>query len=182
MADVVHRTTVQYLRSVHTPDYPIGTWIHDPDLSALSGVPQEHWKVVGDTVVEMNATEKEAVDFPAAVANKISAVDSRTSELIDDGFEYPASSGVYFSLSATAQSTLLQLDALRDEVSFSYPVKCNSKDNGAAYSLANSAAVLAFFLEAFDTLRGHLDSGTALKDSVRAATTAALANAVVDSR
>lgn len=72
MADVVNRTTVQYLQSVNTPDFPVEDWIINPDLSALTGVPQKYWKVVGDTVVEMTQPEKDAVD--AAEAAQISAL------------------------------------------------------------------------------------------------------------
>ena len=62
MAVVVHRTTVQVIYSAHAPDYPTGTWIHNPDLSALVAVPQKYWKVVGDLVQEMTAGEKAVVD------------------------------------------------------------------------------------------------------------------------
>lgn len=78
MADVVNRTTVQYLRSVNTPDYPTGSWIINPDLSALASVPEKYWKVVGDTVVEMTAGEKAAVDAAA-----IAAAPTRENVLID---------------------------------------------------------------------------------------------------
>jgi hypothetical protein len=72
MADVVNRSTVQYLHSVNTPDYSDVFWIINPDLSALIGVPQKYWKVVGDTVVEMTVSEKNAVDTatPDAILEK----------------------------------------------------------------------------------------------------------------
>lgn len=62
MADAIHRTTLQQVSSVNTPDYDPGDWIINPDLSAVSGVLKKYWKIVGDTVVEMNQTEKDAVD------------------------------------------------------------------------------------------------------------------------
>ena len=62
MSDVVNRTTVQYLTSVNTPDFPSGTWIINPDLSLLLGiVDQKFWKVVVDDVLEMTTPEKDAV-------------------------------------------------------------------------------------------------------------------------
>lgn len=62
MSDVVNRTTVQYLTSVNTPDFPSGTWIINPDLSLLLDiVDQKFWKVVVDDVVEMTTPEKDAV-------------------------------------------------------------------------------------------------------------------------
>ncbi len=68
MADVINRTTLEFLKSQHTPDFPVADWIINPDLSALSGVPAKYWKIVADTVVEMTQTEKDAVDAAAAVA------------------------------------------------------------------------------------------------------------------
>jgi hypothetical protein len=71
MAAVVNRTTVQYIASANTPDFPLAQWIHNPDLSLLLGlVAQRYWKVVGDTVVEMTAGEKTAVDDAAAAAKE----------------------------------------------------------------------------------------------------------------
>lgn len=69
MSDVVNRTTVQYLKSVHTPNFPDADWIINPDLSALASVPQKYWKISGDTVLEMNTTEKETVDDTALAAS-----------------------------------------------------------------------------------------------------------------
>jgi len=62
MAHVVHRTTVEYKASVHTPDYPSATWIIDPDLSALVGVATKYWKVSGESVLEMTQAEKDVVN------------------------------------------------------------------------------------------------------------------------
>lgn len=68
MARAIKRTaeadgTYTYFESVNTPDYPTGTWLIDPDLSGVSAVPQQYWKVVADTVVEMTQGEKDAVDY-----------------------------------------------------------------------------------------------------------------------
>lgn len=61
-ADVIHRTTLEQRFSVHTPDFSSVDWIAAPDLSALSGVPKKYWKIVGDSVLEMNASEKTTAD------------------------------------------------------------------------------------------------------------------------
>lgn len=71
MARVIKRTPdslgiYEYRISVHTPDYPSGTWLIDPNLTGVSGVDQKYWKVSGDSVVEMSQGEKDAVD--AAIA------------------------------------------------------------------------------------------------------------------
>lgn len=62
MASVLHRSTLQYLSSVNTPEYPVVNWIHNPDMSGVEGVPQKYWKLFGDTPIEMSASEKLAVD------------------------------------------------------------------------------------------------------------------------
>jgi len=35
MADVINRTTFQYLRSVNTPDYPVADWIINPTAAEI---------------------------------------------------------------------------------------------------------------------------------------------------
>jgi hypothetical protein len=79
MADVVHRTTVEYRKSVDTVGYDPAVWIHNPNLSALVAVPQKYWKVSGDSVLEMTAGEKTTVDQAQAAAAL--AADKATSKL-----------------------------------------------------------------------------------------------------
>ncbi len=62
MATVVHRTTVEVRYSVNTPDFDSGTWIINPNLSALSGILNKYWKVSGNDVLEMTQGEKDTVD------------------------------------------------------------------------------------------------------------------------
>lgn len=62
MADVLNRTTKQFLRSVNTPEYDPADWIVNPDLAAVAGVHRKYWKIDGDTVLEMSTAEKQAVD------------------------------------------------------------------------------------------------------------------------
>lgn len=113
---------------------------------------------------------------------KVTAIDQRTKALIDEGFEFPPSSGQVFSLSASAQVVLLALEAARGDPLFAYPVVYNTKDESAVINLDNSDGVHAFFLTAIGVCRGRLDSGTAIKNEVRAATTVAEVNAIVDPR
>lgn len=62
MADVIKRATLQYLRSVHTPDFPVVDFVINPDMTPVSGVLQKYWKLSGDDLSEMDETEKQAVD------------------------------------------------------------------------------------------------------------------------
>ena len=74
MANVINKTTLEYKTSVNTPDYLDGAWIVNPDLSLVQGVDKRYWKVVDDTVLEMDQSEKDVVDsagLPDLVTLKI---------------------------------------------------------------------------------------------------------------
>tara|TARA_Y100000310_G_C20692581_1_gene823308 strand:- start:2069 stop:2794 length:726 start_codon:yes stop_codon:yes gene_type:complete len=68
MSDVIHRTDrdsngrLIHKLSVNTPDYPLAIWVVNPDLSGVSDVAPLYWKVVGDSVLEMDQSEKDAAD------------------------------------------------------------------------------------------------------------------------
>lgn len=62
MTDVVHRITKEYRRSVHTPDYSLADWIHNPDLSAVVGQPAKYWLITGDVISLMDQAARDAVD------------------------------------------------------------------------------------------------------------------------
>lgn len=62
MCNVLNKTTLQYLESVNTPDYPTADWIINPDMSEVEGVCCKYLKLVDEEPVEMNQTEKDAVD------------------------------------------------------------------------------------------------------------------------
>ena len=70
MASVVNRTTKQYLGSVHTPDYPVGQWIINPDISSLTGVPSRYWIIAGDVISEMSQAQKDVVDAAIVDASR----------------------------------------------------------------------------------------------------------------
>lgn len=72
MATVLHRTTLELIESAHTPDYDPADWLVNPDLSAVAGLPRRYWKVVGDDVLPMDASEMAQVD--AEIADLAAAV------------------------------------------------------------------------------------------------------------
>lgn len=110
---------------------------------------------------------------------KYNRIDKRTDELIAAGYTYDSKT---FSLTPTHQVRLVGLFAVRDDAALTYPVKLNTKNNNNYVELATSADIRSIYLTALATLRGHLDSGSALKDAVRDATTVAEVAAVVDNR
>ena len=75
MANVLNRSTKQYLTSVSTPDYPIGSWIINPDMSAVAGEPSNYWVITGDNVTLMDQAARDAVDAAAETAQLDSIAD-----------------------------------------------------------------------------------------------------------
>lgn len=103
-------------------------------------------------------------------------IDLKTETLIAQGFTYD---GHVFSLSSEAQinwTNLYQARAL-----FTYPMDATTKDQDA-YSIADVATVEAFYQTGLGTVQYHLDGGRVLKVAVKAATTKAEIDAVVDNR
>lgn len=58
---VVPYRVTGYLLSANTPDYPVNALIN-PDVSLLSGISDNYWKVSGENVLEMTAGEKTLID------------------------------------------------------------------------------------------------------------------------
>jgi len=133
-------------------------------------------------ILDSVVASHDSTDIKHQKPERIRKIDQRTNQLIDQGFEFPPSSGVRFSLSMESQSKLLGMDSLRDDPLFQYPVVYNSVDDLDELSIPDSATIHSFFLIAVGTYRAHLDSGTALKAQIRAATTQAELDAVVDDR
>jgi len=82
MANVLNRSTKQYVASVNTPEYPVAEWIVNPDLSGVVGVPNKYWVVNGDVVTAMSQAEKDAVDAAEMTAFRDSTA-ARVDEVED---------------------------------------------------------------------------------------------------
>lgn len=106
-------------------------------------------------------------------------IDARTTALIAEGFTY---SGAVFSLSLEAQAKMLAAFQTRNDAGYAYPEVWNSLDDTAEISLADAAGIKAFVKAGHVARRSHMDSGTALKQQVRAAADAVAVLAVVDNR
>jgi hypothetical protein len=155
-------------------------------LSASSATQGSAVTVDGDVVTIVTDMTQAALDavvaahsLAAAKVIKHRAIDVKTSALIAVGFTF---AGKTFSLSQNAQSNLIGLDLTRLDVALVYPITYNTKDDMDTHSLANAVDVHNLYLTALGTYRAHLDSGTALKDQVRAAATVAAVDAVADVR
>lgn len=71
MANVLHKATLQYRRSVNTTDFLDGSWLINPNQTIINTVPKKYWKVVGEALLEMDAGEKATADGSELPALKI---------------------------------------------------------------------------------------------------------------
>lgn len=114
-------------------------------------------------------------DYKASRNRKI---DSKTGELIDQGFEYD---NVVFSLSQNAQRNWLAIYTASMDPNMPYPVVISTAVN-EEYTLASPASISAFYWTGFAVLKGHYDSGRTLKIQANNATDHAGVDAVSDDR
>jgi len=70
MANVLNRTTKQYITSANTPEYPVEQWIINSDLSAVVGFASKYWVVTGDVVTLMSQAQRDAVDAAEVEARR----------------------------------------------------------------------------------------------------------------
>jgi len=136
--------------------------------------------VILDQIVSDNRASFSPV--PLAKEVKFAEIDLRTTELVQRGFEFPPGSGMVFSLSIPSQIKLLGIETLRNDPAMTYPIKFNTIDDVSSVSLLNATWVHNMTLVAFGTYRQYVDSGSALKDAVRACTTVDEVTAIVDPR
>ena len=132
-----------------------------------------------DTVrATLTAHESDLRHLPTVKARKFASIDRKTTVIIGRGFVY---NGVTHSLSENSQKNLLGIFNVRADPSV-YPIKFNSKDDATDSTISNEAEFLTMYGNAMATLRAAWDSGTALKEQVRAASTVAAVNSVIDAR
>jgi hypothetical protein len=106
-------------------------------------------------------------------------IDKRTGELISAGFVYQSK---IFSLSQNAQINILALDETRNDPALEYPIKYNTIDDLESYNVVDADDLHSMYLTALATKKGHVDSGTNLKTSIRDAATKADVDAIIDNR
>lgn len=167
-------------------DSSIETNVEVPDIDLLSSLTRYEVKVVSGSLVEMEQSEKDAVDvavvLPKYKLKRYIEFDKKTKLLIEQGFEYPPGSGYLFSLTPTAQANLLGTFTARDNPAFTWPLKWPTKLDDYEYVISGSTEFESFYLTALGTIRVCRDSGTLLKDAVRSASSRAEVDAVVDNR
>ena len=68
MSNVLNRSTLEFLKSQHTPDFPTADWVINPDISPVAGEPAKYWVLIGDTLSVMDQAAKDALDASTAAA------------------------------------------------------------------------------------------------------------------
>jgi hypothetical protein len=80
------------------------------------------------------------------------------------------------------RTNILALDNTRDDPALSYPIKYNTIDDLDSYDVIDATDLHNMYLTALATKKGHVDSGTVLKTSIRNAATKADVDAIIDNR
>jgi len=68
----LHRTDISILRSVPEADLPepVGNYIEEPDLAAVTGWPTKYWIITGDVVTLMDQAARDVVDAAELEASR----------------------------------------------------------------------------------------------------------------
>ena len=110
---------------------------------------------------------------------RYSEIDNRTGQLIDNGFSF---AGNTFSLSQNAQINILALDVSRNDAAIIYPIEYNTLTDDVIVLVPDATTVHNMYLTALGTKKAVLDSGTVLKNQIRAAVDKAAVNVIIDNR
>lgn len=113
---------------------------------------------------------------------RLTEIDKRTGELISLGFQYTNANGTEtFSLSELAQINWIGLNHADVKDTITYPLGVSTKDDGE-FELIDAPDVTTFFMTGVGTKKAHIDSGRALKVSIKNAVDEAAVNAIIDNR
>lgn len=112
-----------------------------------------------------------------AKIEKNEEINDKTGDLISAGY---AHSGMQFSLSIEAQVNIIGLLLAKDGLT--YPVDFNNLDDTDQHQIVDANEIVLIFNTALVTKKTILDSGTALKQQVEAATNQYELDAIVDNR
>jgi hypothetical protein len=138
----------------------------------------DNWRFSAKLRSRPGVFSERVADNPDPLRKKMLAeVDATTRRLISQGFSYNAKN---FSLSQAAQTTWLGMYLSR--TSHPYPIEVNTIDDSDTELLEDDSDVEEFYAASVAAVRFALNSGTALKKQLNAATTEAEVSAVVDDR
>ena len=146
-------------------------YIYEPNFKTgdISSIEGGYW--VKDNI--------EALDLSEYKELRYKEIDLRTEEKIKLGFSYASK---VFSLSANAQTNILALDNTKDDPALSYPIGYSTKDDSEHYDVVDATDLHNMYLTALATKKSWVDSGTVLKDAVRAAIDENAVSLIIDNR
>lgn len=171
---VVPNKVILYLLSVNTPDY-----IGQPNTLINPNIPevvQKYWKVDNNEVIEMNASEKNAIDLPSVKLAKIAEIQSKTELEEAKGVPY---NNYHFSITASAKTNWLAIVMVKDTLTYPFAAPTGFD---AIYSFQNANDVLGFFGASMSYLQYWEQSNEQLQIAVNSCTTCAEVEAIVDDR
>jgi hypothetical protein len=153
----------------HTVNDKIYTYEPKFGIGYVSSIDGGYW--VEDSI--------EGIDLNTYKDFRFEEIDVRTEEKIKLGFSY---AGKIFSMSANAQTNILALDNTRDDPAMSYPVGYSTLDDSEHYDVVDATDLHNMYLTALATKKAWVDSGTVLKDAVRAAIDENAVSLIIDNR
>jgi len=109
MATVLNRTTKQVIYSANTPDYPVASWIINPDLSQVQGYPTIYWTITGDVVTLQTPSQMNATDD--LILQQQAAATVGEQELFGDGNDGAMTISTDTTLTQDLYPTLLTINA-----------------------------------------------------------------------
>lgn len=140
--------------------------------------PHYHQKTSGDGTLFEHYTWVESLS-PLKI-KRMEEIREKTRSLIEtDGFQY---SGKTFSCTEESQRNLIAAGENASETWFTYPLYWGTVDELDELVLSDQADLDAFYKAAFQAGRAFYDSERSFKVAIRAATTKAEIDAVVDDR
>lgn len=190
MANVLHRTSKAFLKSVHTPDYDSGTYAINPAGTAAleaASVPTKYWKLTGahpsETASEMNAAEKAAVDddpttLAALKVVRLAEIDSVTQDIIAEGFLHDSK---IFGLATVDVSNFDNWREKTRQGADTYAKLWVLKD-GTSYSIASRAVFLQIYSTCVEAHEAAYTGSLTLRSDIADAVDDAAVDAVVDGR
>jgi hypothetical protein len=146
-------------------------YIYEPNFKTgdVSSVNGGYW--IKDKIKALSLDEYKDVRFKE--------IDATTFERISLGFSY---NNLVFSLSQNAQINILGMDEVRDDPAMTYPIEYSTIDDLAHYTVTDSTDLHNMYLTALGTKKSWVDSGTVLKDAVRAAIDENAVSLIIDNR
>lgn len=163
-----------YDPSANTPIARNAGALINPDLSAVDGIPMSRWKVLDGEVVDGGE------NLQSVKASLFLQIDEITTSNIVDGpgFEWPPSSGNFFSTTMEAQSKWTGLYVTRNFQDYiNNNPTVNTKNDLVTYEISDATEMENMYLTGMLTVKQLLHNGRIVKEAVRAANTVVAARA-----